>query len=687
MENFKNNICIVGKDVNKIKEELDLFREENKKKIENNWDIFSCGWDNIIELIKSKNTDYKKEKFSFTIIISLDNLDDMQNDQKASLNILFQSLDRMLMQDEISEYNFPFFIILVQKEEDIIDLKNEFLQYNNIDKRNISFFISPLKDASFKKNIKIKILKIFSYFYGLGDEWEYEGKKFKLYKETQEDLLPVNILVIGRSQVGKSTFINTILNEKRAKEGDNNSNETEKLLTYHVDGVPLLINDIEGFTGEKNINEVINDIRSMQHNFHEKELHLIIYVLRYENGPYFNDNEYEIFKQLSKGNHQSHFIFLCTRAGNKQEKVYKDIKKSFFRMIQKGLKNECKDEKSKFINTLNYLYYCQKKEIDYNEIGNNSIKMEEFNKLEFYKKMELKFKGRKEEERNEEMISTIIEKDKNLIFVNLKKEEDHEIKFGMDKVCSQIINAFRNIKSFNMKFLNDELAKSESKIYNINGQLNDNKIYDDEERQNLISQKNELDESKEDYMELINSLNNENDLKKCRKSAERLKLKLVKEANENLKLNKLGGWISGILPFVDIYIQHLIKENAKKKISDKFDDNLVDFDQKNLNLTKKQEKSIKEVKNKVDDTTSDILKSLGRAFTIGINIFSKISFFALAGVGVGVGVVVGGAVTHVDINALLKFYGDRFIYRCLICLSFKKIADYLVDNIANQNEN
>ena len=139
MENFKNNICIVGKDVNKIKEELDLFREENKKKIENNWDIFSCGWDNIIELIKSKNTDYKKEKFSFTIIISLDNLDDKQNDQKAPVNILFQSLDRMLMEYEISEYYFPFFIILVQKEVDIIDLKKEFLQYNNIDQRNVSF--------------------------------------------------------------------------------------------------------------------------------------------------------------------------------------------------------------------------------------------------------------------------------------------------------------------------------------------------------------------------------------------------------------------------------------------------------------------------------------------------------------------------------------------------------------------
>lgn len=48
----------------------------------------------------------------------------------------------------------------------------------------------------------------------------------------------------------------------------------------------------------------------MQTSFQEKELHLIIYILKFEGDTYFNDNEYEIFKQLAKNNHQSHFIFV-----------------------------------------------------------------------------------------------------------------------------------------------------------------------------------------------------------------------------------------------------------------------------------------------------------------------------------------------------------------------------------------
>jgi hypothetical protein len=45
---------------------------------------------------------------------------------------------------------------------------------------------------------------------------------------------------------------------------------------------------------------------------------------------------------------------------------------------------------------------------------------------------------------------------------------------------------------------------------------------------------------------------------------------------------------------------------------------------------------------------------------------------------------VGGAVTQYDINALLEFYGNRFVYRCLIGLSFKKIEKYLADNFINK---
>ena len=480
MEKYKNNICIVGKDIKIIQKELNLVKEDQIDKIENFWNVILCDWKDVIEKIKSYNIGLKIEKFSLTIIFSLD---DLNNKEKEKINNLMRGLDENLEEDIISDYKFPFIIFLVQNEQDENDLKNEFLQYTNIDKRNISYFISPLKnDSSKEKNknlIKNKIFKIFSYYYELGDEFLIgKNNTIKLYENSHEDLFPVNVLVIGRTQVGKSTFINTILKEKRAKEGDDSSNETEKLLTYHIDGVPLLLYDIEGFTGEKNINNIVKKIESMQISFEEKELHLIIYILRYDKGPYFNTNEYEIFKQLSKNHHMSHFLFVCTKSKENvknQKKEFKSIKESFFKMIKKGIEEECKDEKNKFINTLNYLYYCQKKEIYYNEVD-QKIKKKDFNKMEFYQRMELKFRDKNEEDKINEMLDTIIEKDKTVIFVNLKEDEEHANLFGMDKLCSRIIEILTDNKSINMKILNNELDNNEIKIYDLKEKMQKKKM-------------------------------------------------------------------------------------------------------------------------------------------------------------------------------------------------------------------
>lgn len=120
-------------------------------------------------------------------------------------------------------------------------------------------------------------------------------------------------------------------------------------------------------------------------------------------------------------------------------------------MINKGIKDEDKEDKPKIINTLSYLYYCQKKYIYENEVNHDDIKGKNFKDMEFYEKFELKFKGKEEEEKNKEMVSTIIDLDKNFIFANLKKDEDHEKLFGMNKISYQIIEALKNIKSFNMK--------------------------------------------------------------------------------------------------------------------------------------------------------------------------------------------------------------------------------------------
>jgi ribosome biogenesis GTPase A len=71
--------------------------------------------------------------------------------------------------------------------------------------------------------------------------------------------------VIGKTQQGKSSFINKLLKEKRAKEGKGKS-ETKEQISYHLDGIPLMINDIEGFIGEDTINNVVTTINKMQEN-------------------------------------------------------------------------------------------------------------------------------------------------------------------------------------------------------------------------------------------------------------------------------------------------------------------------------------------------------------------------------------------------------------------------------------
>ena len=76
-------------------------------------------------------------------------------------------------------------------------------------------------------------------------------------------------------------------------------------------------------------------------------------------------------------------------------------------MINEGLKN--KNEKETLINPLNYMYYCIKKDILYDEIFKEYKEEDEklFEKMNFFEKFDLKFKEYTEVKKNKEMIDTI----------------------------------------------------------------------------------------------------------------------------------------------------------------------------------------------------------------------------------------------------------------------------------------
>ncbi len=224
---YDNNICIIGKNTDKIVEKLDLFKEKNKEKLENRWIISSYNINNNEEIEQIYNkiitnindmkgkSDFSEDIFSYTIIYSLDDLKKNKN-EKDNITKLFKIISLKIE----SFYYHPFFILLAKDEKDKEDL-DSFINSQNInnikiDKRNIECFITPLNESleEKEKNVKLikqKIYKIFSYFFEMGDEFKYKDTVFKLYEEKKEKLFPINILILGKTQVGKSTFINTLL--------------------------------------------------------------------------------------------------------------------------------------------------------------------------------------------------------------------------------------------------------------------------------------------------------------------------------------------------------------------------------------------------------------------------------------------------------------------------------------------
>ena len=92
----------------------------------------------------------------------------------------------------------------------------------------------------------------------------------------------LNILVLGRSQSGKSTFINILLNEKRAKEGGNNCSCSQKSQKYKILNYPIRLYDTIGFGDEdKNIEDIENFFKKLNDEIlnSKEKIHLVLYVI------------------------------------------------------------------------------------------------------------------------------------------------------------------------------------------------------------------------------------------------------------------------------------------------------------------------------------------------------------------------------------------------------------------------
>ena len=196
----------------------------------------------LLEALEQKIKACQEKKDVFKEIFIIDN----KNISKESIEEFFEKLNDIL--DENGDYYHPFIFFLTKEE---ISFNNE--EYYTLDIKKFHFF-DFLEDKASLSKLVIKLIQVCSYYNELGDFFEIHGCPYQSITDIQTYPTYLNVLVMGRSQSGKSSFINLLLNEKRAKEGGNSCGCTGKTLKYKVLNYPIKLYDTIGFGDEdKNV--------------------------------------------------------------------------------------------------------------------------------------------------------------------------------------------------------------------------------------------------------------------------------------------------------------------------------------------------------------------------------------------------------------------------------------------------
>ena len=151
----------------------------------------------------------------------------------------------LFLADDYNEKEINFLKVKTKVYKEIIS------RYSNIDKRMIFFekYEEDFQDEEKIKKIRHILLRFCSYYNELSDRFSIGQGDKEIFYDLTEDNFPftINIGCIGRFGKGKSTGVNFILGEKKAKENRSGTSVTSKINFYHVAHFPIKIYDIPGF--------------------------------------------------------------------------------------------------------------------------------------------------------------------------------------------------------------------------------------------------------------------------------------------------------------------------------------------------------------------------------------------------------------------------------------------------------
>ena len=299
------------KDNNNIKNDND---NKDDKKLENkekkinlfsfmNYRIYDNA-SNLMSEIENKVKKVKKhpksEIFSEVMII-LDNsklktqIEEIKNKFKNNRNMQAES------------YYIPFLIIISPQEIDLNDFLRLKTFHYKISLKDILSFLKGNKDKNEEASDFIRKLNVlFCYYNELGDEFSFINSENKLTPINIEDdtdiTIFVNFLLLGKTGVGKSKLINTLLEEMKSIEGGTGfSTTSKKIIVYRKKGYPIRFYDVPGIEDVKSVQNYIEIMEKfrMKEEISYECINAIFYCIKYsETGLIIYNVERELFEQL-----------------------------------------------------------------------------------------------------------------------------------------------------------------------------------------------------------------------------------------------------------------------------------------------------------------------------------------------------------------------------------------------------
>ena len=327
-DKFKMNVQIIG---DGIIDFYNIIKTTNRyKTIKDYWDFDYEENISINEQVNIYFDKLEKEKRKFN------------NNMKESLIIKVYDLKDDIIEkmfekmDNLKEtYFMPLVLILYENQDEMIQkIEIDENKYKNIDSRLI--FIEKYRlDRDFMEEIiEPKLLRFCSIHNDLGDRIEINNKEsFDLI----DNYFPfnLNIACLGRFGQGKSTGINIILKEYKAKESSKGSSQTKSLTYYQVSNEPIRLLDIPGFEDDETVRQAIKQIRKCGEKINQikDKLHIILYFLNYSENRAIMKLEKPLFEEILRHN-SSKIIYVMIKS---DPDMTQDQAESSIQKINSGL--------------------------------------------------------------------------------------------------------------------------------------------------------------------------------------------------------------------------------------------------------------------------------------------------------------------------------------------------------------